>query len=383
MTATLTTGATGGARRPRRVARRSQLFTSYAHDQALLNSRAKAVAALVLVVVAGYLPLAVADDMLRVLSTGLVLAVGAIGLNLLIGYAGQVSLGHAFFAAVGAYTAAVISGEPGGRTYGLGITEVIVWLPAAGLAAALCGAVVAPLATRLRGLYLAVVTLGLVFIGQYLFAGWQQLSGGPGVGREAAEPVVLGHDLGVAGAYTADQKLYWLALVVLLVLAVPARNLARSKVGRAFAAVRDRDIAAGMMGISLFGTKLLAFTLSAFYAGVAGSLLFVASGHFDQDQFGLMLSIQFITMVLIGGAGTISGSILGALLVAVLPRITTELSGLLGFISTSPADHPNVFELEQVLYGALIIAFLLLEPRGLFGLWTRLRTYWTSFPFSH
>ena len=159
------------------------------------------------------LPYVLVDDFwLSVLNYAGVAAIGAIGLNLLTGYTGQVSLGHAFFIGVGAYTAAVISGDPDGRTYGFGITFVPFWVLGAGAAAAICGAVVAPLATRLRGLYLAIVTLGLVFIGEYFFAEWQDMSGGPSVGRDSAEPVMFGADLSIDGAYTEEQKFYWLAL---------------------------------------------------------------------------------------------------------------------------------------------------------------------------
>jgi branched-chain amino acid transport system permease protein len=369
--------------RPRRVRGRPNLHTSYGQDMALLDTRAKQVGAIALVALAAYLPLTLEDDALDLIGTGLVLAIGAIGLNLLIGYAGQVSLGHAFFVGIGAYTAAALAGDPDGRYLGLGVDNVLLWVPAAGLVAALFGAVVAPLATRLRGLYLAVVTLGLVFIGQYFFSEWRSLSGGANIGREAATPILFGADLTEDGAYTEEQKLFWLFLVVLVVLAVLARNLARSRIGRAFAAVRDRDIAAGVMGVDLKRYKLIAFTVSAFYAGVCGSLLYVANAQFSPEQFGLLLSVQFIAMVLIGGAATISGSIMGALLIALLPRMSRELPSLLPFVSPSPNDHPNVFEVEVGLYGMLIVAFLLFEPRGLFGIWQRIRTYWKSFPFSY
>ena len=125
------------------------------------------------------------DDVLQLLATGCALAIGAIGLNIVTGYAGQVSLGHAFFVAIGAYTAAVLSGDPDGRVLGFGITEVPVWLLAAGAMSALAGALVAPLAVRLRGLYLAIVTLGLVFIGQYVFREWTEMAGPPDIGRPA------------------------------------------------------------------------------------------------------------------------------------------------------------------------------------------------------
>lgn len=366
---------------------RPDLYTDYRQDMALLNTRGKKVGTLVLLVVAAYLPMAVADDLLIVLATGLVLAIGALGLNLVTGYAGQVSLGHAFFVGIGAYTAAAMAGDPDGRYLGFGIDFMPAWILGAGVVAALFGALVAPLATRLRGLYLAIVTLGLVFIGQYVFFEWDTLTGGPQVGREAATPVFAGIeftvDEGFKGGYTEEQKLYWLFLVLLIVAALAARNIARSRVGRAFQAIRDRDVAAGVMGVGLGRYKLIAFTLSAFYAGVAGSLMFAASGHFTPESFSLLLSVQFVAIVLIGGVATVSGTIMGAMLIALLPRIASELPAFVPFLSSSASEHPNVFEFEQIMYGVLIVAFLLFEPRGLFGIWHRIRTYWKSFPFSY
>lgn len=380
----MTVSPVARSRRSRPLRGRPELYTSYRQDMALLNTRGKRVSVLLMVLVAAVLPMLLTDEFLTIAATGMVFAIGAIGLNLLTGYAGQVSLGHAFFVGVGAYTAAYLSGDPDGRYLGLGVDNVLIWLPAAGLVAAATGFLVAPIATRLRGLYLAVVTLGLVFIGEYVFSEWRELSGGGGIGREAATPILFGNNLARDGAsYTEEQKLYWLFLVTLIVLAVLARNLARSKIGRAFAAVRDRDVAAGVMGVDLSRYKLIAFTVSSFYAGVCGALMFVGVGQFGPTQFGLLMSIQFIAMVLIGGVATISGSIMGAMLIAALPRISSELPALFSFISTAPNEHPNIFEIEQVTYGVLIVAFLLFEPRGLFGIWWRARTYWKSFPFSY
>lgn len=362
---------------------RPELYTDYRQDMALLNTRGKQVGTAVLIVVAALLPLAVADDLLMLLYAGLILAIGAIGLNLVTGYAGQVSLGHAFFVGIGAYTAAVISGDPDGRRLGYGIEFMPVWILGAGLAAAVCGAIVAPLATRLRGLYLAVVTLGLVFIGLYLFREFREISGGAEQSRPAAEPVLFGMNLTEDGAYTEEQKLFWFGLVMLIIFAVLARNVARSRVGRAFQAIRDRDIAAGVMGVDLTRYKIVAFTLSSFYAGVCGSLLYAGVGSFTPERFGLLMSVQFIAMVLIGGVATISGAIMGAMLIAMLPRIASELPAFVPFLSSSASDHPNIFDFEQVMYGVLIVAFLLFEPRGLFGVWHRIRTYWKSFPFSY
>ncbi|QYJ02860.1 branched-chain amino acid ABC transporter permease [Nocardioides panacisoli] len=362
---------------------RPELYSDYKQDMALFDTRSKALGTAVLLVVAALLPLMTPDDLLAILYTGLVLAIGAIGLNLVTGYAGQVSLGHAFFVGVGAYTAAVISGDPDARRLGYGIEFVPLWLLGAGAVAAVFGAIVAPLATRLRGLYLAVVTLGLVFIGQYFFREFREMSGGAEQSRGAAEPVLFGMNLTDGGAFTEEQKLFWFGLVLLVIFGVLARNIARSRVGRAFQAIRDRDVAAGVMGVNLTRYKVIAFTISSFYAGVCGALLYAGIGSFTPEEFGLLMSIQFIAIVLIGGVATISGTIMGAMLIAMLPRIAEELPAFVPFLSTSASESPNVFQFQEVMYGVLIVAFLLFEPRGLFGIWHRIRIYWKSFPFSY
>ncbi len=367
-----------------RVSGRPLLYTSYGSEMALLNTRTKQVAVASLLVLGAVTPLAIPDEFLNTLVRCCIVAIGAIGLNLVTGYAGQVSLGHAFFIAVGAYTAAVISGDPARSTYGLGITNLLVWLPAAGIVAAAAGILVAPLATRLRGLYLAIVTLGLVFIGEHIFNEWRRLTGGAGIGRPAPLPELFGVRLDVPGAFTKDQQMFWLMLALLVIFAVAARNIARSRVGRAFNAIRDRDIAAGVMGVSLVRYKTVAFAISSFYAGCAGALLVSNAGYFTPSDFDLELSVLFVAMVLIGGAGTISGAIMGAFFVTLLPVFTSRVVPVvLPFIGTDPTDVPSVYQVDLVLYGALIIVFLIFEPRGLFGIWLRVRNYWKAWPFSY
>jgi branched-chain amino acid transport system permease protein len=382
MTATLPVArSTRSARRQRG---RPGLYTSYAQDMALLNTGPKKAGVGALLLVALAMPWVLQDPLLQTFASAFVFAIGALGLNIVTGMAGQVSLGHAFFLGVGAYTAAALSGDPDGTTIGFGITFLPVWLIAAGVVAALAGALVAPLATRLRGLYLAIVTLGLVFLGEHIFKEWSNLTGGVGVGRPAAVPEMFGYRFDMSNEYlTKAQNLYLLMFVLLVVFTVLARNLARSKIGRSFAAVRDRDQAAEMMGISLGRTKLLAFTISSFYAGCAGALLYTISGFFDPGSFNLLLSVQFIAMILIGGAGIVSGAILGALFITLLPTLTRELPQFIPALSSSVTDTPNVFQLESVLYGVLIVVFLLFEPRGLFGIWVRFRNYWKSWPFTY
>jgi len=363
---------------------RPLLYTSYGSDMGLFNTLSKKVSVALLILVALALPLILEDKWLSLLAICCVAAIGAIGLGLVTGYAGQVSLGHAFFLGIGAYTSAVISGDPDRRLLGLGITEVLIWLPAAGLVALLAGVLVAPLAARLRGLYLAIVTLGLVFIGQHIFGEWDALTGGTGQGRPPAKLELFGYDLSATdSAGSRDQKLFWVMALLLIVFALAARNIARSKVGRAFNAIRDRDIAAGVIGVNLARYKTVAFAISSFYAGCAGALLYTIIGWIEPSAFSLLLSVQYIAMVLIGGAGTISGAIAGAFFITLLPTLTRMLQPLIPFVSAEQTRIPNIFQVETILYGALIIAFLIFEPRGLFGLWIRVRTYWKTWPFSY
>lgn len=368
---------------------RPLLYTSYGSDMGLFNTGTKKAAFAALLVLGLALPFVVdesilPDSDLLLLARCCAVAIGAIGLNLVTGYAGQVSLGHAFFLGVGAYTAAALSGDPEGRTFGLGIDNMLIWLPAAGLVAGLAGIIVAPLATRLRGLYLAIVTLGLVFIGEYVFIEWADLTGGRDIGRPSAAPTLFGYRLDQNDAFmTREQKLFLVMFVLLVIFALAARNLARSKVGRAFSAIRDRDVAAGVIGVNLFRYKTIAFAVSSAYAGCAGALIYTTFGFFIPNQFNLLLSVEFIAMVLIGGAGTVSGAIMGAFFITLLPRVTRELPNLVPFIGGQPTDIPNVFQLQSILYGVLIIVFLIFEPRGLFGIWVRLRNYWKAWPFSY
>jgi branched-chain amino acid transport system permease protein len=372
-----------------RIRGRPELFTSYEREMAVLNTRAKRVWVAVLIVVAVvWAPFQLRDDLVFQLATVFIVAIGAIGLNLVTGYAGQVSLGHAFFIGLGAYTAAIVNGEPGTDVVGLGL-GMHVWLPAAGIVAALAGFLVSPIAFRLKGLYLAVVTLGLVFIGEHLFREAEFLTGGLGVGRPAALPELFGFAFDrpstvVGVSINRSQGLYFMGFVALAVMALLARNLARSAVGRAFAAIRDRDIAAEVMGVSLRRYKALAFTISSFYAGIAGALLYTLTGFIEPGSFNILLSVQFIAMVLIGGVATISGSIAGAAFVILLPRFVQELPRFLPFVTgAQEGGFLTTQQLEQVLYGLLIIAFLIFEPRGLYGIWVRARNYWRAWPFSY
>jgi len=371
---------------------RPGLVTSYRADAAVFRSTTQRVSFAVAVAAAligvAWLP----KHWIILLGTAFFAAIAAIGLNLLTGYAGQVSLAHAFFLGVGAYTGAALAGEKGKEVFGLGL-DLVLALPAAGLVAAAVGALVSPLAVRLRGLYLAFVTLGLVFVGEHVFRNWDQLSGGAGVGRRTALLSLFGFRFDQDGAvlgvdFTKQQKIYLLGLFLLIGMALLAKNLVRSKWGRAFAAVRDRDLAAEVMGIDLAATKALAFSFSAFYAGVAGALLYAMSGVLEPSGFNLLLSVSYIAMILIGGAGSIAGSIVGAFFITTLPELielaVRHLPLLERFVTTASAGgFLTASQLERILFGLLIIGFLILEPLGLMGIWLRVRNYFKAWPFSY
>lgn len=361
---------------------RPNLYTRYEQDMALLNTPGKRLWTGLLLVAVLLAPLVLSNELENRMAVAMATAIGAIGINLVSGYAGQVSLGHAFFLGVGAYTAAWLGGDPEARTYGMGL-DITIWLPAAALVSGLLGYVIAPIATRLRGLYLAIVTLGLVFIGEHIFKDWVSLTGGLGTGRDSARATFFGarwdRDGELFGvAMSAEVKLYLVCFVLLVVLGVIARNVARSKVGRSFAAVRDRDLAAEVMGVPLTRTKVHAFAISSAYAGVAGALLTTITGRVEPGSFNFLASLEYLAMIIIGGLATISGSIIGAAFFVLSPRIVEQFAPSIPGLGSF-----SIFEVQSMLYGVLIIVFIILEPRGLYGLWVRVRNYWKAFPFSY
>lgn len=408
---------------------RPLLHTSYESDQALLNTGAKKVMFGLFMLVLVLLPFGVipglkwaaSNSWMHVFASVAIFLIASLGLNLLTGLAGQVSLGHAFFMGIGAYTAAAL-GAPEGPLWGLGL-PMWIWLPAAGLVAALIGVLIAPTSFRVRGLYLAIVTLGLVFIGEHLFRNLDFITGGSQSGRtfpplefklwKEETPLV---DFTTDGPWfgielTAQAKTFYLVLALAVVGALVAKNIQRTRAGRAFQSIRDRDIAAEITGVDEFRYKTLAFALSSFYAGVAGALLASFVSRTIPEAFGLPLSVQIIAIVLIGGAGVVSGMVLGSLFVIVLPLlvqtstewlanmalfgtgITQAIADFLvatdlfdsGLVSAIPGVSPglNVFQMNQVLYGLLIVGFIIFEPLGLYGIWIRIRNYWKGWPFTY
>ena len=438
---------------------RPHLFVSYESEQSLLPTWTQRLALVVFLALALLIPLGGAieigesayrplgfladNDWLKLLSQVSIFAVAALGLNILSGLAGQVSLGHAFFMGIGAYTAAILGSEPGaegifGPRWGAGL-PIWIWLPAAGIVAALVGALVAPTAVRVRGLYLAIVTLGLVFIGEWAFRNFVSITGGSQSGREfpelnlrlwqEEEPLLsltsdgpawapinwldwaLGPWINFPNEMSEEVKVYLFLGLIATVFVLLAKNLQRTRIGRSFTALRDRDIAAEVMGVPDARTKFLAFAISSFYAGIAGALLSSFIGRDIPESFDLALSVQVLAIILIGGAGTVAGTLMGTGFVVLLPRVVRDFSSWLAdvtesgdgvvaaisdvLVSTGPTDGGlvsvssglspglNIAQLNLVLYGLLIIAFLIFEPLGLYGIWIRIRNYWKGWPFTY
>jgi len=294
----------------------------------------------------------------------LIAAIAATGLNVLTGYAGQISLGHAFFLAAGAYGAVALADA--------GLPSPL-WIVAAGIIAAAFGALAGPIALRLSGLYLALVTLGLVFLGQHVLFNVDGLSGGP-EGR-AFPPVKIGaldfaHDTLAVGPLLIEGNglYYYLAAAVLAAATLYARNVLRTRPGRAMIAVRERPAAAAVMGVDVARTKVVAFVVSSFLAGVSGALYASYVGFAQPGHWDVMLSIQYVAAIVVGGMGSVAGPLLGALVIFALPSLLRELPFL-----EETGSGLSASELATIVYGLLIVAFLVAEPRGLVGIGDRLR----------
>jgi len=292
--------------------------------------------------------------------------IGAIGLNLLTGFTGQISLGHAAFIGVGAYTSAILITKYG----------VSFWLsiPLAGLVSALAGLVIGIPSLRVKGLYLCIATLAAQFIFGFVFVHWESMT--KGITGIHIPPPRIG-----SLQFVTEKDFYWITIVFVVLGVGYARNLVRSKMGRAFVAIRDRDLAAEIMGINLFRYKLTAFAISSFYAGVSGALWVSFLKVVIPEHFPFMLCIQYLAMVIVGGLGSVIGSIFGAVFMTLVPELLNVLSDMVK--SYAPGMGKLIIPFKQVVFGFLIVSFLIFEPRGLAEIWNRIKKFFTLWPFSY
>jgi branched-chain amino acid transport system permease protein len=316
------------------------------------------------------LPFVLHEYYLSLINLVSIAVVGALGLNILVGYTGQISIGHGAFMSVGAYTAANL-------VVRLGLPFWIA-LPAGGLMAAAVGAVVGIPSLRIKGLYLAIATLAGQLIIEWTINHVTWISGGVQASIQMPRPSLFGHEI------ATQTEMYFFLLFFVVVAVIGTMNLVRSRIGRAFIAIRDQDIAAEIIGIDIFRYKLLSFGISSFYAGVTGVLYTYYLGIANYEQFQINVSIDYLAMIIIGGLGSVLGSIFGAIFVTLLPiasRVFMEAFG--GMIFSSQAMLNIIPNVRLILFGALIIVFLVVEPEGLNRLWRNIRSYFRVWPFAY
>jgi len=292
--------------------------------------------------------------------------IGTLGLNILVGNTGLISLGHAGFIAIGAYTSALCIIRLN--------MPFLVSIPVAGLVAALAGLIVAIPSLRLKGLYIAVTTFAFGFIVEHVIVRWETLTGGPdGVALPPAN--LMGFEL------DTDQRFFYFLLVIVVLMTAFARNLFRTKIGRALVAIRDHDVSAQVMGIKLARYKIMSFSISSFYAGVAGALFASYTQFITFEHFTLSLSIEYLAMIIVGGLGSILGSIYGAIFMTLLPegiRLATDIVR-----EDFPLLTTRFAALKTVISGLVIVLFLMFEPDGIYGRWRTIKNYWNNWPFTY
>ncbi|HPC85934.1 MAG TPA: branched-chain amino acid ABC transporter permease [Smithellaceae bacterium] len=342
---------------------------TYAEELAIFDTWFGRVSLLVfLLLLFGLAPFLLDRYLLYILNSIGIMAIAAVGLNILIGYTGQISLGHGAFFGVGAYAGAILATRLN--------LPFFVCIPAAGLITAMVGMIFGIPSGRLKGLYLTIATLAGQFIIEYVLIQWESLTKGT-MGITLPEPQVLG--INIAG----DKAFFFLIFTCLVCMTWFAVNIMRSKYGRAFIAIRDNDRAAEGMGIPIFRYKLLSFAISSFYAGFAGSLWAYYMVSITTEPFNLALSVEFIAMVIIGGMGNIPGAIFGATFITVLNELLRFATGALMNVGWIAGLGLNMAPLREFVFGLAIVLFILLEPKGLAELWRIVRSSFRLWPFSY
>jgi branched-chain amino acid transport system permease protein len=331
---------------------------SYYEDMRLFKYRSTFFWYMALVVGCLLLPKILNNHLLSLMNLICIYSIATTGLMLLTGYTGQISLGHAAFFGIGAYAAAILTakGIPG-----------LLSIPIAGLIAGVVGIFIGLPALRLSGHNLAIATMGLSFIVEEILVRWESLTKG-NMGMQV-NPLTIGPLL-----FRTEPQFFYLAFFFVIITVLLFRNILRSPTGRAMVAIRDSEVAAQAMGISLPLTKTLAFAISAFFTGVAGSLYAFKLTFISPEYFNIMVSIEFLIMVIIGGLGSLHGAVYGAAFIIFLPQL----------ISMAKDYLPKFFVvqsgIEAGLYGVMIMLFILFEPRGLYGRWLKIKFYFEMFP---
>jgi branched-chain amino acid transport system permease protein len=336
--------------------------TSYDHDIRLFPDwwKASLYAALLLLAIA--LPWLIDDFFLGEATNVLIWAIAGLGLMLLTGQTGLVSLGHSAFMALGCY-ACVLLMEAG--------VPFVAAFVLAGLITGLIGGLIAIPALRLHGVYLAIATLALAILADDIIVLLAPWTGGVN-GKYAPAITILGFEF---NRWSTPDAYYWMVLAITVLVTLGYRNLLRAPLGRSFAAVRDSEISAQAMGVDVARTKTLAFGLSCAIAGLGGALMGLFAGAFNNETFNFLIAIQLVMMIVVGGLGFIHGAFLGAVVIAFLPQVLSIVTDAMGRGVAIPG-------LEVGVFGVLMILFILFEPMGLYGRWLKIRIFLELFPFA-
>lgn len=356
---------------------------SYYEDIQLLDSKTKVFWACVLMALLVAAPFMIPGYVLNDINYMAINIIVAIGLNILVGFTGLVSLGHAGFFAIGAYaTALLMKSVP--------VMPFLIVLIVAGLVASVFGFILGLPSLKLEGPYLSIATLGfgmaiIQVLGRFSFFGGR-------MGLPVPEVKVFNSllvDAGFTSSQAKDINLYIIIMSLTVLMGLFARNLIKTRIGRAFIAIRDSDIAAHSMGINLTVYKTLAFAVSAFYTGVAGGLYAIWLGYINPDSFDFILSILFLAMVVVGGMGSNMGPVLGGIIVSYL-NLNLQLESISGIpfignllvlVTDLWMNKSGLASVSFIIFGLILVFIVLFEPLGLFGFWIRIKKYWKTWPF--
>ena len=337
---------------------------NYAQDMSIFHSRLQWGSLLVLIIFLSACPLFFSDRILTILTMMGISVISVHGLNILTGYCGQISIGHAGFMAVGGYTSAVLCAKLG----------VPFWLalPCGALAAGIAGLIFGLPSLKIKGFYLIMATIAAHFIIIWTIIQLHSITGGAdglSVPRAKIGSISL----------SSKTNYFYLVMGLTCLATLVAKNIVRTKAGRAFIAIRDNDLAAEVMGVSLWSYKLQAFFIGCVYAGVAGSLLIHYYSFASTDQFPFMDSVWYLGMLIVGGMGSTTGAVLGAVALKLLDELVTIAGPILSAVVAPQAAA----SLALISHGLVIIVFLIFEPRGLHHRWEMIKAYFRLWPFSH
>jgi branched-chain amino acid transport system permease protein len=337
---------------------------SYAQDMAIFRTRTQWILLFAFLAFLFTCPLYFGDRILTIMTIMGITIISVLGLNILTGYCNQISVGHAGFMAVGAYTSGILCAKFGFSFWAA--------LPCAGLMAGMVGILFGLPSLKIKGFYLIMATIAAQYIIIWFILQFRNVTGG-GDGLAVPRPEIFGFILKSKASY------FYLVMIIVCLATFAAKNLVRTRVGRAFIAIRDNEVAAEVMGVNLWAYKLLAFFIGCVFAGVAGSLLVHYVAFASVDQFPFMNSVWYLGMLIVGGMGSIVGAILGAVSLKLLDELVTIVGPMLS-VAVAPQAAAS---LSLIMRGLIIIIFLIFEPRGLAHRWQMVKAYYRLWPFSH